>query len=360
MSNLTHGTWLVTGGCGFIGAEFIRQALAQHPQLRIVNIDSLSYAASPERLATIADDPRYTFVHGDIAEPADVQKALAACAKPRSGPAGVCNAIVNFAAESHVDRSIFSGVPFVRANTMGVQVLLEAARALPLAKPGALDGFVRFLQVSTDEVYGDVEHPHRSVETDPIHTSSPYSASKAGGELLVQAFIRTFHFPAVITRCSNNYGPWHWPEKMIPLFITNLLNGKKVPVYGDGKQMREWIHVEDHASGIMAALLKGRDGEAYNFGGEIEVDNLTVTRQMIALAKRDDSAIQYVADRPGHDRRYALNSGKSKKELGWTAKWTFEKGLKQTFDWYVANKQWLKTVLDENYQQYYQKQYAQR
>jgi dTDP-glucose 4,6-dehydratase len=176
----------------------------------------------------------------------------------------------------------------------------------------------------------------------------------------VQAFIRTFKFPAVITRCSNNYGPWHWPEKMIPLFITNLLAGKTVPVYGDGKQMREWIHVADHASGIMAALLKGKDGEAYNFGGEIEIDNLTVTQQLITLAKRDQSAIQYVTDRPGHDRRYALNSDKARRELGWHPQWTFEKGLRQTFDWYVTNADWLKKVLDANYQEYYQKQYQNR
>jgi dTDP-glucose 4,6-dehydratase len=353
MPDLTQGCWLVTGGCGFIGAEFIRQSLAKFPQLRIVNIDSLSYAASPERLASIEHDPRYSFVHGNIAEPADVQRALATCQKL----ADLCHAIVNFAAESHVDRSIFSGVPFVLANTLGVQVLLEAARALPPAQEG---GFQRFLQVSTDEVYGDVPYPHRSLETDPIHTSSPYSASKAGGELLVQAYIRTFKFPAVITRCSNNYGPWHWPEKMIPLFITNLLKGKTVPVYSDGKQMREWIHVEDHAAGILAALLKGRDGEAYNFGGKIEIDNLTVTNLLIKLAHRDGSAIQYVADRLGHDRRYALNCDKAKQELGWSAKWTFDEGLRQTFDWYVSHEDWLKKVLDEGYQAYYRKQYEQR
>lgn len=353
---LTKGTWLVTGGLGFIGAEFIRQALRQHPEVKVVNMDSLSYAASPERLSDLLADAgvakRYRFIKGDIANRADVDTAMAACVEL----GGACHAVVNFAAESHVDRSIFTGVPFVMANTVGVQVLLEAARA----HQAAGHAFTRFLQVSTDEVYGDVPHPHRSVETDPIRTSSPYSASKAGGELLVQAFIRTFHFPAVITRCSNNYGPWHWPEKMIPLFITNLLNGKQVPVYGDGKQMREWIHVEDHAGGIMAALLKGRDGEIYNFGGEVEIDNLTVTRELIKLAGRDESAINYVKDRPGHDRRYALSSAKSKTELGWQAKWTFEKGLKQTFDWYVEHQGWLKKVLDSEYQAYYQKQYAGR
>jgi len=355
--DLSQGCWLVTGGYGFIGAEFIRQALAKYPQLRIVNIDSLSYAASPERLADLQHDPRYRFVKGDIANPADVSKALLACGQLIGTAAGGCNAIINFAAESHVDRSIFSGVPFVQANTLGVQVLLEAARALPTAGP---HGFKRFLQVSTDEVYGDVAPPHRSIETDPIHTSSPYSASKAGGELLVQAFIRTFHFPAVITRCSNNYGPWHWPEKMIPLFITNLLAGKKVPVYGDGKQMREWIHVADHASGILAALLKGRDGEAYNFGGEIEIDNLAVTLALIKLAGRNESAIEHVKDRLGHDRRYALNCEKAKKELGWSNQWSFDRGLKQTFDWYVAHAEWLKKVLDAGYQEYYRKQYEQR
>jgi len=348
MADLTSSCWLVTGGLGFIGSEFIRMTLAQYPNVKIVNIDSLSYAASPERLAMVEKDPRYAFVKGDIAVGADVKRALDVCAAKFGG----CAAIVNFAAESHVDRSIFTGIPFVLANTLGVQVLLEAAKATP--------GFVRFLQVSTDEVYGDVAAPHRSVETDPIHTSSPYSASKAGGELLVQAYIRTHHFPAVITRCSNNYGPWHWPEKMIPLFITNLLAGKTVPVYGDGRQEREWIHVEDHAAGILAALLKGKDGEAYNFGGEVEIDNLTVTKKLIELAGRDGSAIQYVKDRLGHDRRYALNCEKAKRELGWKNKWTFEAGLKQTFEWFVGHKEWLKAVADENYQAYYQKQYANR
>jgi dTDP-glucose 4,6-dehydratase len=281
-----------------------------------------------------------------------VQRALAAC----RARFGACHALINFAAESHVDRSIFTGVPFVMANTLGVQVLLEAAKKYR----DSGGPFARFLQVSTDEVYGDIAPPHRSVETDAFHTSSPYSASKAGGELLVEAYVRTFKFPCVVTRCSNNYGPWHWPEKMIPLFITNLLAGKTVPVYGDGRQMREWIHVEDHAHGIMLALLQGRDGEAYNFGGEIEIDNLTVTRALIELAGRDEKAIHYVADRLGHDRRYALNCAKAQRELGWRNKWTFADGLKQTFQWYVQHQDWLAKVLDADYQAYYQKQYAQR
>jgi dTDP-glucose 4,6-dehydratase len=352
-TDLLTGTWIVTGGCGFIGSEFIRQVLAR-PDLggvRIVNMDALSYAASPERLASVEKSPRYQFFKGNIASPADVQGALAACAKWGEGPV----AIVNFAAESHVDRSLFTGIPFIMANTLGVQVLLEAAR--PLAQKGV---FKRFLQVSTDEVYGDVPLPKRSVETDPIHTSSPYSAAKAGGELLVEAFIRSFNFPAVITRCSNNYGPWHWPEKMIPLFIMRLLAGQKVPVYGDGLQRRDWIHVEDHAAGILAALLKGRDGEIYNFDGEVEIDNLALTRKLLALAGRDESFIEYVKDRPGHDRRYALESTKAKRELGWHAKWTLEGGLKQTFDWFVANRAWLDKVMTPEYQAYFKQQYETR
>jgi len=345
---LLSGTWLVTGGCGFIGSEFIRQALRTLPNVRIVNVDALSYAASPERLATVASDSRYKFFKANIAHPAEVQAAFEACGA--NGP----TAVINFAAESHVDRSLFTGVPFVLANTVGVQVLLEESRKY-VGK-----GFARFVQVSTDEVYGDVAAPHRSVETDPIHTSSPYSASKAGGELLVQAFIRSFNFPAVITRCSNNYGPWHWPEKMIPLFITNLLAGKKVPVYGDGQQRRDWIHVEDHASGILAALLKGKDGEIYNFDGEIEIDNLALTKKLLALAGRDESFIQYVKDRPGHDRRYALDSAKAQRELGWHQKWTLDAGLKQTFEWFVANKSWLDKVLNAEYQAYYKQQYEVR
>ena len=241
-----------------------------------MNIDSLSYAASPERLAGVAAGPhsqRYWFIKGDIASSADVQIAFEACGKT---PAKKCTAVVNFAAESHVDRSLFTGVPFVQANTLGVQVLIEAAKAHDVD---------RFVQVSTDEVYGDVPPPHRSVESDPLSASSPYSASKAGGELLVQAFVRSFNFPAIITRCSNNYGPWHWPEKMIPLFIVNLLSGKTVPIYGDGRQRRDWIHVDDHANGILHALLHGKDGEIYNFDGEVEIDNLDLTRRAHRLGR---------------------------------------------------------------------------
>lgn len=345
-SDLLHSTWLVTGGCGFIGSEFLRQVHAAHPNVTLVNADALSYAASPERLASIEKSPRYKFVKCNIAQPEQVHAAFEACGS--NGPV----AVINFAAESHVDRSLFTGVPFVMANTLGVQVLLEASRTyLPKGT------FQRFIQVSTDEVYGDVEPPHRSVETDPIHTSSPYSAAKAGGELLVQAFVRSFHFPAVVTRCSNNYGPWHWPEKMIPLFIMRLLDGKKVPVYGDGMQRRDWIHVEDHASGILAALLKGKDGEIYNFDGEIEIDNLALTKKLLALSGRDESFIEYVKDRPGHDRRYALDSAKAQRELGWKQKWTLDAGLKQTFDWFVEHKSWLNKVLDAEYQAYFKQQY---
>ena len=355
-ADLSNGTWIVTGGYGFIGSEFIRQVLGgSRPDLagvKIVNVDALSYAASPERLASVASSPRYKFVKCNIANANEVKAAIDAC-----GPEGPA-AIVNFAAESHVDRSLFTGIPFVMANTVGVQVLLEASR--PLVQRGTMK---RFLQVSTDEVYGDVAMPHRSVETDPIHTSSPYSASKAGGELLVQAFVRSFHFPAVISRCSNNYGPWPWPEKMIPLFITRLLEGKKVPVYGDGMQRRDWIHVEDHAAGILAALLKGKDGEIYNFDGEVEIDNLALTKKLLKLAGRDESFIEYVKDRPGHDRRYALESTKAKRELGWHAKWTLDAGLKQTYDWFVAKEggaAWLAKVLDGSYQEYIRKQYEGR
>jgi dTDP-glucose 4,6-dehydratase len=353
-NEILKGTWLVTGGCGFIGSEFIRQVLGRDDLsgVKIVNVDALSYAASPERLTCVEKMLRYRFIKGNIAHAEEVKGALEACkAWGDEGP----TAVVNFAAESHVDRSLFTGVPFVMANTLGVQVLLEACR--PLAQKGVMK---RFVQISTDEVYGDVELPHRSVETDAMHASSPYSASKAGGELLVQAFIRSFGFPAVITRCSNNYGPWHWPEKMIPLFIMRLLEGKKVPVYGDGMQRRDWIHVEDHAAGILAALLRGRDGEIYNFDGEVEIDNLALTRKLLALAGRDESFIEYVKDRPGHDRRYALESSKAKRELGWHAKWELDAGLKQTFDWFVANKKWLEKVLTPEYQAYYRQQYETR
>ncbi len=351
--DMVAGTWLVTGGCGFIGSEFLRQAHRMYPEVRLVNVDSLSYAASPERVAELEGSPRYRFVKCNIAHADEVRRAMEVCGE--LGGSGGPTAVVNFAAESHVDRSLFTGLPFVMANTVGVQVLLEAGR--PYVERGVLK---RFLQVSTDEVYGDVEEPHRSVEGDPIRTSSPYSASKAGGELLVQAFVRSFRYPAVITRCSNNYGPWHWPEKMIPLFIMRLLAGKKVPVYGDGMQKRDWIHVEDHAGGILAALLRGQDGEVYNFDGEGEIDNLSLTRKLLDLAGRDESFIEYVKDRPGHDRRYALDSGKAQRELGWKQKWDLERGLKQTFDWFVAHKAWLDKVLTDEYQAYYRQQYEAR
>ena len=354
LANLTSATWLVTGGCGFIGSEFIRQTLSAYPYVKILNLDALSYAASPERLAAVTAGPqaaRYKFMKGDISNSLDVAAAFA-LAHNAFGPVA---AVVNIAAESHVDRSLFTGIPFVRANTLGVQVLLEAARAANAGK-----GVTRFLQVSTDEVYGDVPPPSRSVESDPLHTSSPYAASKAAGELLVQAFIRSFNFPAVITRASNNYGPWHWPEKMIPLFITNLLGGKKVPVYGDGLQRRDWLHVEDHVAGILAALLHGRDGEIYNFGADVEIDNLTLTRKLLALAGRDETFIEHIKDRPGHDRRYALDSAKARRELLWQPKWTLDAGLDQTFAWFQSNTPWLQAVLDENYKQYYKQQYEAR
>jgi len=333
-------TLFVTGGCGFIGSNFIRGLLQAEADLSIVNFDALTYAGNLANLADLSGHPRYRFVKGDITDRAAVEAALA-------GSDGV----INFAAESHVDRSILDSGPFVRTNVIGTQVLLDAARAAKVK---------RFVQVSTDEVYGSLGATGLFTETTPLHPSSPYSASKASADHLVMAYVHTFGMDAVITRCSNNYGPYQFPEKLIPLFITNLMNDQQVPVYGDGQQIRDWIHVRDHGSGVFAAWKNGKAGEVYNFGGRCEKPNLELTQLLVDLLGKSRALIKYVQDRPGHDRRYAIDCSKAESELGWRPLVAFDQGLRETIEWYKNNQEWVRQVRSGEYLKYYEKQYGNR
>ena len=318
---------LVTGGCGFIGANFVRMELERDPGLSITNLDALTYAGNPDNLADLASEPRYRFAKGDVADRPFVMELVAE---------GGFDALVHFAAESHVDRSIEDATPFLRTNVIGTQNLLDAARAAKVP---------RFVQVSTDEVYGTLgpDDPAFTEET-PLAPNSPYSASKAGADLLVRAAFHTHGMNVVTTRCSNNYGPYQFPEKLIPLFVTNALSDAHLPVYGDGKQVRDWIHVLDHCRGVDAALRNGVAGEVYNFGGKSERYNIDVTRAVLQLTGKTDELIRYVTDRPGHDRRYAVDCSKAETELGWKPTVTFEQGLADTVAWYKANAAWVDRV----------------
>jgi len=318
---------LVTGCCGFIGANFVRFELENDSAIELTNLDALTYAGNPDNLAGIDADPRYHFIQGDVADGAFVMKLVAE---------GNFDAIVNFAAESHVDRSISDATPFLRTNVLGTQCLLDAARASKVP---------RYVQVSTDEVYGTLEPDDPAFsESTSLAPNSPYAASKAGADLLVRAAHHTFGLDTVITRCSNNYGPYQFPEKLIPRFITNAMADIPVPVYGDGRQVRDWIYVLDHCRGIDAALHRGRAGEAYNFGGKSERYNIDVTRTILDLCDKPQSLIRYVTDRPGHDRRYAINCSKAESELGWHPTVAFDEGLAATVDWYRANGAWVERV----------------
>ncbi|HEY7153248.1 MAG TPA: dTDP-glucose 4,6-dehydratase [Gemmataceae bacterium] len=329
---------LVTGGCGFIGSNFIHYLLEQEPELHVVNFDALTYAGNLANLADVANHPRYRFVHGDITDRAAVASALD----------GV-HSVVHFAAESHVDRSIQDSGPFVRTNILGTQVLLDAARAA---------GVERFVHVSTDEVYGSLGDTGFFREDTPLAPNSPYAASKAASDLLVRSYVHTFHFPALITRCSNNYGPYQFPEKLIPLFISNLLRDEPVPVYGDGQNVRDWIHVRDHCSGIHAVWRRGKAGEVYNLGGRSERTNLQLTHALLEALGKPTSLIRYVPDRPGHDRRYAIDCGKSERELGWRPAVVFEEGLRETITWYRAHGDWIAAIRTGDYLKYYERQYG--
>lgn len=314
---MSYAKLLVTGGLGFIGSSYVR-LLMKETDLEVVNLDLMTYAANPATLQAFEGDPRYTFVKGDIADPEAVAAAL-----------NGCDAIVNFAAETHVDRSIQDATPFIRSNVEGVRVLLEAAR----------ERNIRMVHISTDEVYGEVM-TGLSREDDAFRPRSPYSASKAGGDLLVQAYATTYGLDVVTTRGSNNYGTHQFPEKIIPLFITNALDDKPLPVYGSGKAIRDYIFVTDHVRGVHAALLRGKSGEAYNLGGQNQTDGLTVAKTVLAALEKPGSLIQYVADRPGHDYRYALDVAKAGLELGWRPQVTFEEGIARVVSWYRDNRAW--------------------
>ena len=335
-------TLLVTGGCGFIGANFIRWQLPTYADQKIVNLDKLTYAGNPENLADVASDSRYRFEHGDICDREFVDRVLKDH-KPEL--------VVNFAAESHVDRSILDSGPFVRTNIVGTQVLMDACRAV---------GVQKYLQVSTDEVYGSLGAEGFFTEETPLAPNSPYSASKAAADLLVRGYVHTFGFPAVITRCSNNYGPYQFPEKLIPLFISNALQDQALPVYGTGANVRDWIHVLDHARGIDAALRRGRVGEVYNFGGHSEVRNIDLTLTLLELLGKPQTLIKYVADRPGHDLRYAIDCAKAETELDWKPQHNFRDGLRETIDWYLANTAWIDRIKSGEYCKYYEQQYGGR
>ena len=331
---------LVTGGAGFIGSNFIRLVLESNPNYSIVNYDKLTYAGNLANLESVAEKPNYSFVKGDICDAASLQTAMRGC-----------EAVVHFAAESHVDRSIYEPTPVIQTNVTGTFILLEAARKSSVQ---------RFVHISTDEVYGDIPPGVFADEDFPLHPSSPYSASKAGADLLVRSYIRTYKFPALITRSSNNYGPFQFPEKFLPMMITNALDDKPLPVYGDGKQQREWLHVEDNCRGILQVLEKGKIGETYNIGGLDVEENLAMVGRLLVLTGKPDSLLSYVQDRPGHDRRYALHCKKIETELGWRPAIPLEDGLRQTIEWYQNNTQWIHNVRAGGYLSYYEKYYENR
>lgn len=333
---------LVTGGAGFIGSAFIRLVLREHSSHHIINLDKLTYAGNLENLTEVADSPRYQFVKGDIADGPFVQSLFAEY-KP--------DAVVHFAAESHVDRSILSPEPVIRTNLHGTFCLLDAARVNKTA---------RFLHVSTDEVYGSIEEPHDADESYPLKPSSPYSASKAGSDLLALSYFTTFKMPVTVTRASNNYGPYQFPEKLIPLMISNALDDKALPIYGDGMQVRDWLFVEDHCRAIFGLIEKGRAGEVYNIGGSLALPNLEVVRQILRETGKPDSLMTRVTDRPGHDRRYALTSEKIERETGWQPLVPFSEGLALTIQWYRDNPEWIRRVKTGEYQKYYEHNYAGR
>jgi len=330
----------VTGGAGFIGSDFIRYVLSLRANHAIVNYDKLTYAGNLANLAAVATDPNLSFVRGDICDPVATETAMRGC-----------DVVVNFAAESHVDRSIYEPAAVIETNVNGTFVLLQVARKLRIQ---------RFVHISTDEVYGDLPANEFADENFPLRPSSPYSASKAAADLLVLSFVRTYGFPALITRSSNNYGPYQFPEKFLPLIISNALSDRPLPIYGDGRQQREWLHVRDNCRGILAALERGRVGETYNLGGQHVEENLSLARRVLRATGKPDSLLSYVADRPGHDRRYALRSDKAANDLGWRPTVSLDEGLRETVDWYRQNSDWLAGVRDGEYRSYYEKYYVNR
>ncbi|MGH7803624.1 MAG: dTDP-glucose 4,6-dehydratase [Candidatus Binatia bacterium] len=332
---------VVTGGAGFIGSGFVRAMLARHPDVSIVTLDALTYAGNLANLESVRTDSRHRFVRGDITDANAVDEALA----------GGVDAIVHFAAESHVDRSIEDASAFLQTNVIGTQVLLDGARRHRVG---------RFVHVSTDEVYGSLGAEGRFTEESPLDPSSPYAASKAASDLLVFAYVRTHGIDAVVTRCSNNFGPFQFPEKVIPLFVTNAMANEPLPLYGDGMNVRDWIHVEDHCEALDLVLRKGRCGEVYNVSAESERANRDLTREILRRVGKPETLIRKVADRPGHDRRYALDAAKLRKELGWTPRWRFEDALDATIAWYRDNEAWWRGVKSGEYLRFYDQWYGGR
>lgn len=332
---------LVTGGAGFIGSNFVLYMLQQHPDYQIVNVDALTYAGNLENLKSIENHPNHTFVKADITDAKAIDSLMSQ---------GI-DVVVNFAAESHVDRSILEPEVFVKTNVLGTQVLLDAAKKYDITK---------FVQVSTDEVYGTLGATGLFTEETPLTPNSPYSASKAGGDLLVRAYHETFGLPVNITRCSNNYGPYQFPEKLIPLMISRALADQALPVYGDGMNIRDWLYVEDHCSAIDLVIHKGVNGEVYNIGGNNERTNVHIVKTVLEELGKPESLITYVQDRPGHDRRYGIDPTKITRELGWKPKHTFETGIKETIQWYLNNREWWTRIQSGEYQKYAELQYGER
>ena len=339
---------LVTGGCGFIGSNFVRLVINELPSVNLINLDKLTYAGNLENLADIKSGRHYTFIKGDICDKALVAKVLVS---------HKIDTIVNFAAESHVDRSILGPEDFITTNVYGTHVLIELSR-----KIWSKDGFAgkKFLQISTDEVYGSLGKTGKFKENTPLTPSSPYSSSKASADLIVRSYFSTYGYPALISRCSNNYGPFQFPEKFIPLMIVRALNNEPLPVYGDGKNIRDWLHVMDHCKAILAILEKGRLGEVYNIGGVNEWRNIDIAKLILKKLGEPGSLIKFVKDRPGHDRRYAMDASKIIRELGWKPGHDFESGLDETLEWYRAHSDWWKSVMSGEYRTHYKKWYAER
>jgi dTDP-glucose 4,6-dehydratase len=335
---------LVTGGCGFIGSNFIRYLLKTYPDYSVINVDKLTYAGNLENLSDLSPSPRYHFLRGDIADASRMEELVSK---------GV-DAVVNFAAESHVDRSIEDPTAFMKTNVFGTFVLLETLRKV-FQKQRIL-----FLHVSTDEVYGSLGESGAFTEETPLAPNSPYAASKTAADMMVRAYYQTYGLPAVITRCSNNYGPYQFPEKLIPLMISNAMEDKELPMYGDGLNIRDWIHVEDHCRGLDVVLHRGRKGEVYNIGGRSERTNLSVAQAILDHLGKPHSLLRFVADRPGHDRRYAMDFSKIEKELGWSPLVTFEEGIRRTVEWYQTYRQWWKKIKTGEYLDYYKRMYDQR
>lgn len=336
-------TILVTGGAGFIGSNFVYYMLEKHPDIKIVCLDKLTYAGNLETLEEAMKNENFRFVKGDITD----REAVYSLFEEES-----FDAVVNFAAESHVDRSIYEPEVFLKTNILGTQVLLDSCRKY---------GDIRFHQVSTDEVYGDLPLDRPDLfftEETPIHTSSPYSASKASADLLVMAYHRTYGLPVTVSRCSNNYGPYHFPEKLIPLMIANALADKSLPVYGDGKNVRDWLYVEDHCKAIDLILQNGRIGQVYNIGGHNEKTNLEVVKTVLKILGKSEDLITFVKDRPGHDMRYAIDPTKIKNELGWYPETSFDEGIEKTVQWYLSNKKWWENIVSGEYVKYYEKMYS--